>query len=1512
MYLKYGKGIRGLKYIIIILLSIFWIFYVVPTILVNIPYIQRSITNFATTELSNRLHVPVQIEHIDIEWFNRLVLEGVSLVDEEGSSLFEANHIAAGFEVLPLFQGKFVFTTVRLFGFDISLKKKTPHDKLNLQFIIDAFSSTDSLQKSPNVDLRFNSILIRRGNFSYHVASEHQTPGKFNPSHVNIHNLSANISLKAFNKDSLNANIKKMSLTETSGFSLEKLSMNIVGNHDSAFIDNFQIKLPQTNLNIDRATIALVGIDSIPALINNAPIALRIAPSQICLRDLTAFVPAFANFRDTIELSAEATGYINNIDLKHLTLDYSNKMLFSGKMEMRGITNPEETYVYGQIKEMFITSDGLSGMVNNFSENTIILPEPIHNLGTLHFTGEISGFFDNLVAFGRFSSDIGSINTDVIVGKNPEKNIGTYIKGHVSTTGLMIDKLFPEGNPYGNTRFNIQLDASRPVNGRFAGNIQAQIDEIEFKKYIYNNILLSGNFKENAFDGKIEVDDPNGQLYAEGMFQHQKEHSIFNFTASVQDFKPDRLYLTDRYESPELSFKLNADFTGNTIDNVEGSIQLDSLSFQTTPSGFFLEKLEIAANGYSDNRHLTIQSDLLNGEVSGAYSFTTIVPSIMNTMKEYLPSLINSTQKPGPVKENNFSVLLTIENTEALSNTLKLPITLISQGRITGHYNNHYNKFRLEAWLPKFKTGNSAFESGYLSCENPDDRTTLLVKAINYNNRGLRNYLDLKSDAKENRINTQIGWANNKDRLFKADLLASTFFAEETDEQGKNTLRTEISIDESPFIINDTTWTIQPSAITIQEGKINIDNFEINRENQFLHMKGIVSRDPLDTLYLNLNKIELTYIFDILNKPVLQFGGEATGTINVNDIYNTRMLNTDLEVQDFSYSKVNLGRLNLYSEWDDIQRGILMLGTIYKNDSTWTDVNGYIFPVKPNEGLSLHFDANDIDISFLRLFLQDVTKDLQGHGFGHVHLHGPFKELNVEGDVFVENASFGIDFLDIYYTFSDSVHLDSTSVNLRDVTVYDKFGNTAKASVRFNHKHFYDYNFHASVQANKMLMYDKLEKENPLIFGTVFGSGTATIQGNENMIDFDINMRSEPKTSINLNFMTNSASEEYDFITFVDKNKLLSSTDSIPADSLNRVRFVNNEGAEYRMNFLLDITPDANIELIMDPTAGDRIKGNASGSLQVQYGSKSDLRMYGGVNIVDGKYNFSMQQIIHKDFKIRNGSVINFQGDPYNANMDINAIYNLTANLGDLDRGLLLETSRASVPVNCVLDIEGALRSPNISFDIELPGSTEELERRVKSFIDTDDMMTRQVVYLLVLNKFYTPHYAVDANRSNEFNAVASSAISSQISSLLDSFTDKVQIGTNIRAAQEGFTDDTEVEMLLSSQLLDNRLLFNGNFGYKNPAGSTIDGTQKNVFVGEFDLEYLLTPSGEIRLKAYNHANDMYQYLKQSLTTQGVGIMFKKDFTRFSDIFRRRNRRPLILPQGSQPDTEPGTVIENH
>lgn len=1471
--------------------AIFWIGYALPAVLLRIPYVQQRASEVATSELSRYLGVPVRVGHIDVEWLNHVLLKDLYLEDEEGRILFQANRLSAGFEWWPMLERKLVITNVRLFSFQFNLSKRTPQDPLNLQFLIDAFSKKDTTRKNPNIDLQINSILLRKGAFRFDIGNAPETPGRFNPKHLSIQDLSATISLGALRKDSIDASIKKMSFTEQSGLQLERLSLQVVGNPDSVCLHQVEVKLPATTVRIPEAQVAPIAFDNLKSVRDSSQLLLEIAPSRICLKDVAPLVPAFRNFSDTLDLSADASGRVNDIALHHLTLKYSDKMLFVGEMNLRNVLQPKEGYVMGKVNKMYVTNDGLTDLLSNFGEKPVQLPAPLRRLGTLSFTGEISGAFDQLVASGKLGSAVGSLEAEVQLDKQQQAGgVVSLIKGQLKTSALQLHELFPAGNPYGQARLDLEVDARLAQRGAFTGEVTAHVHEFDFKGYKYEEVRFDGLLTPHSFSGDVSIDDPNISLSATGFFQHLGAQSQFDFAAELNRCRLDSLHLSKKYQEPDLSFALDANFRGNSIDNIEGRICLDRFKFTTATDTCRLDALELNALGHSEERRLTIESDLVNGRIEGAYSFRTLVPSLIQTMQQYVPALIRFAPKQ-PIEENNFQLLLTVENTEAFSRAFRLPFTMVSTGRITGQYDNRLDKFRFEAWLPKFQVGKSLFESGYLSCGNPADQVNLEVRAINYNLLGRRNYLNLKAEAKEDVLQTFVSWANNKERLFKADLMAKAQFQAEEDEAGKRFLHTHVDLQPSELVFNDSVWRVSPATIDVQQGQVAIQNFRVAHDQQYAYIRGMVSPDPSDTLFLDLNQIELAYIFDIIGNPVLQFAGKATGKFNLVDLYNSRIMNTDLEVQDFSFNRVNLGRLSLFSEWDNEEQGILMLGSIYQNDSTWSDVNGYIYPVGPQAGLSLHFDAKEVDVAFINPFVEKVIKNLKGRGTGQVSLYGPFKDLNVAGDAYVKDGGLGVEFTNTYYTFSDSVHMDSTSVQVRQVELKDKFGNTGQVDLRFNHKHFRDYDFDVHVATDRVLVYDVPQKQNPLIFGTVFGSGTARVRGNEQMIHFDINMQSAPNTNVYLDFLNNNSAEEYNFITFVDKKKQAKEAETqtgegavpVPAPAVS-------EGAEMRMNFLLDITPDAQIELIMDPVAGDRIKGTANGNLQVQYGTKTDLRMYGTVGIIEGKYNFSLQQVIRKDFKIRDGSTIRFNGDPFNADMNIDAIYSLTANLSDLDRSVALESPRQSVPVNCVLQLDGLLRSPTITFDMELPNSNEELERQVKSLVDTEDMMSRQIVYLLVLNKFYTPNYT-DGYRGNEWNAVASSAISQQLSSLLGSLTDKVQIGANIRADRNELSNQTEMEMLLSSQLFDNRLLINGNFGYRN----SIYTNQKNVFVGEFDLEYKLTRSGEISLKAYNHSNDnnLYQYMKQSMTTQGVGIKFQKEFNHLSELFRRRR---LLLP----------------
>ena len=323
----------------------------------------------------------------------------------------------------------------------------------------------------------------------------------------------------------------------------------------------------------------------------------------------------------------------------------------------------------------------------------------------------------------------------------------------------------------------------------------------------------------------------------------------------------------------------------------------------------------------------------------------------------------------------------------------------------------------------------------------------------------------------------------------------------------------------------------------------------------------------------------------------------------------------------------------------------------------------------------------------------------------------------------------------------------------------------------------------------------------------------------------------------------------------------------------------NSEPSDYNIDLQGDITPDVAITVVMDPVGGDHIKATGNGHMRLTYNNNGELETYGKYTLDKGTYTFTLQDVIIKDFTIRDGSSISFQGDPYAATLDLEAAYSLNAFLPDLDKtfGSDQDLKRKNVPVHALLRANGIISQPDISFDLEFPSLTSETYHKVKSIISTDEMMNRQIIYLLALNRFYTPEYTGTTTNQNEIiTSVASSTIAGQLSNILGKMTDNLSIAPNFRT-DRGFSD-MEVDVALSSQLLNNRLLLNGNFGYRDNTYST----SNTNFIGDFDLEYLLNSKGTFRLKAYNHFNDQSYYLRNelrnALTTQGVGIVWKHDF----------------------------------
>ncbi|MDE6161242.1 MAG: translocation/assembly module TamB, partial [Muribaculaceae bacterium] len=484
---------------------------------------------------------------------------------------------------------------------------------------------------------------------------------------------------------------------------------------------------------------------------------------------------------------------------------------------------------------------------------------------------------------------------------------------------------------------------------------------------------------------------------------------------------------------------------------------------------------------------------------------------------------------------------------------------------------------------------------------------------------------------------------------------------------------------------------------------------------------------------------------------------------------------------------------------------------------------------------------------------------------------------------------------------TDSLHIDPGMINVDGVTIRDVNGHTARLDGVVRHKFFSEPSFDFRVRdARDFLCYNVNSKQSPDWYGTIYGNGGAHIHGAPGVVNIDVNMATAPGSTFTFVLNDMLDADEYSFITFRDRTPVeivdsVVEVERIPAAVLEFQRRMaaqtQDTPSDYNMDFRVDVTPDARINLVMDPVGGDEIRAIGSGNMRLTYGSaNNDLRMFGTYTLDRGNYNFTLQDIIIKDFTINEGSSISFHGDPYAAQLNIEAVYAVNANLSDLDESFLQDRdlNRTNVPVHALMKVTGDMRQPDIAFDLQFPTLTSDVYRKVRSIVSTEEMMNRQIIYLLALNRFYTPDY-MSTTKGNELFSVASSTISSQLSSMLGKLSDNWTIAPNLRSDRGDFSD-VEVDVALSSRLLNNRLLFNGNFGYRDKS------LNNNQFIGDFDIEYLLNRRGTWRLKAYNRYNDQNYYLRSAATTQGVGIMFKHDFDSFSDWIRFFRRKPKPAP----------------
>ena len=1461
---------------------------------------------FVAEELSDLLNTRVTIGRINIGLLNRIIIDDVLLDDQDEQEMLKVTRLSAKFDIMPFFKGKISISSVQLFGFNINLQKKTPDSPPNFKFVLDAFACNDTVKKDNSLDLRINSILIRRGRMAYHVLSEEETPGKFNAKHVQLQNIIANISLKALSKDSINLGIKRLSLDEkVSGFSLKKMSLKLVANSRQTSIDNFAIELPETSLKLDTIHLIYDSLKAFDRFTEQVRFSFRTLPSQITLKDISPFLPALSHFKEPISLDMEVKGTVNQLTCSHLEITADNRQFrLKGDVALQDLSHPQDAYVFGTLSELTATTRGVGFLVRNLSHDYNGVPPVLERLGNVSFRGEVSGYFTDIVTYGQLHTDLGGVNMDLKLSSDKSKGLFAY-SGAVKTTDYKLGKLLAN-EQLGEITFNLDVHGRHVTDRLPVVELKGLIASVDYSRYRYENITLDGEYKQGGFNGKVALDDPNGSIYLNGDVNVSSRIPTFNFQAIINKLRPHDLNLTSKYPDTEFSLKLRANFTGGSVDEMIGEINVDSLEFMSPEKQYFMNNMNIRASKQNNENQLRLTSEFLTASVEGKFQYHTLPASILNIMRKYVPSLILPPKKPIET-HNNFQFDIHIYNTDILSTIFDIPLTVYTHSTLKGYFNDPLQRLRVEGYFPRLQYKNNFIESGMILCENPSDHIRARVRLTNLKKKGAVN-LSLDAQAKDDNISTTLNWGNSAAVTYSGQLAAVAKLLRTEGE--KPLLKAMVEVKPTDIILNDTLWQIHPSQVVVDSGKVDVNNFYFSHQDRYVRINGRLSDNPQDSVKVDLKDINMGYVFDIASiSDDVNFEGDATGTAYASGVFKKPVMNTRLFIKNFSLNQGRLGDLNIYGEWDNENRGIRLDASIKDISTTPSRVTGIIHPLKPESGLDLNIEANELNLKFLEHYMKSIANDIKGRATGKVHFYGKFKGLNLDGAVMTD-ASMNFDILNTHFAIKDTILLAPTGLTFNNIHISDMEGHSGRMNGYLHFQHFKNLNYRFEIQANNMLVMNTKESTDMPFYGTVYGTGNALLTGNA-IQGLDVNVAMTTNRNSIFTYINGSVASatSNQFIKFVDKTPRRTIQDSIQIISYyeqlqqKRQEAEEEQKTDIRLNILVDATPDATMKIIMDPVAGDYISGKGTGNIRTEFYNKGDVKMFGSYQINQGVYKFSLQEVIRKDFVIKNGSTITFNGAPLDANLDIQASYTVnSASLNDLipeESSSIIQ--QPNVKVNCIMNLSGILVRPTIKLGIELPNERDEVQTLVRNYISTEEQMNMQILYLLGIGKFYTEDARNNQN-SNVMSSVLSSTLSGQLNNALSQVfeTNNWNIGTNLSTGDKGWTD-MEVEGILSGQLLNNRLLINGNFGYRdNPMANT-------NFVGDFEAEWLINRSGDIRLKAYNETNDRY-YTKTNLTTQGVGIMYKKDFNKWSDLFfwnkwKLRNKRKQKEKSKQQTDS---------
>ena len=1434
--------------------------YLLIAVMVHIPYVQQSLASGVASVISSKLNTRVEIGRVDLGFLNRLVIDNTTIYDQGGKPMVRAARLAVRIDLLQLVEGRIRISSAQVFSTHFTLYRANAASAPNFQFALDALASKDSTKAKTPLDLSVNSFIMRHCSVKYDQLDRPRTPGRFNPAHLHITNISTYIRLNALTDDSLNVALNTLSATEQSGVKVDAMSLCLVAGGSECRLRDLSLRLPHSHIAIADITARYRRLADGKVDMGSLRYSALVKSASITPSDLSPVVPQLADYRNPLQLRLSASGTAKRVNVNRLQITSPSGELSASADGWYEASKPHASW---------------SVNIHDLHSSLKIL-QPLSYVG---LRGSASCTTSGVITTAAVvNTDAGSADVNMTLSAN------RHFSGTLAASDIALGTLLNDSR-LGDVSASLSLSGSLPKGKRPTVTAEGEVSKFAYNGYTYSNININGSYADNTVKGSLIIDDPNISLVAQGEYADLGKGKQLVVEAQLDHFRPSVTRLTDKWGDAVFSSSITADLQASGVNDSKGVVTIGHFRMQSSSDTCSINNLQLRGGFDSHEHYLVMESDFGYAMLTGHFNYSSLVSSVTSQIGRHIPVI--APKNKDYEGDNNFTLIAHLNSTKWMRPLLGVPLDIRRPLLLRTNVSDASKSMVVECEAPLFIYDGATFSHANVNLHSHADSLICSAEVKKHQDNG--DILDLSThcNAADNLVDMSLGWLN--EGKSRGCLNATSSF-------GKNSqgvTYAHVVVKPSDLTIGDKTWLVKSSDIHYTPKHIDIREFTIAHDRQHIIVNGTASASKSDSLHIDLNGIDVRYVLDLVNFHSVDFDGSASGKALIVAPFGDMSAHADLTVRDFLFESGRMGVLSANVNWNKQESQIDIDAIANDGDDARTIIKGYVSPKRDYIDLGIQADSTHID--FMHSFTESFISEIDGRAVGKVRLAGPLSTINLTGQLVV-NGSAMISPLNCRYTLdNDTVTFVPDEIELKNAVIRDAYGNAGYVNGFIHHKHLTRLSYDLEVAADNLLAYDFRDFGNDTFYGTVFADGTVGIHGRSGYLRMDIDVTPRHGSTFVYNASTNDQISNQEFIKWNDVTSLIpnfspSLNNSSSSLFPNSSSLIPNSSSDMFINFNINCTPEATIRLLMDSRTNDYITMQGNGMLRATYYNKGAFNLFGTYTLAHGTYGITIQNIIKKNFTFREGGTFVFGGNPYDATLNLQAIHTVNGvSLADLNVGNSFTNN--TIKVNCLMNIGGIARNPQVSFDLDMPTVSSDEKQMIRSVLNSEDELNQQVVYLLGIGRFYPTGTNNSASREQSETSLAmqsllSGTISSQISSVLNTVikNDNWNFGANISTGDEGW-NNAEYEGTVNGRLLNNRLLINGQFGYRDHVN-----TANTNFIGDFDIRYLLMPNGNLALKVYNQTNDRY-FTKSSLNTQGVGIIMKKDFRSIIDLFGKKKKK---------------------